>query len=132
MIVASVLVAIGAVIFARHAKNQKEVNEFGGAELIGSGIPVLLELGSHSCIPCKAMMPILSELRIEYAGSLGVSFIDVWKDPSAGEKYNINSIPTQVFFDSSGKELFRHVGFFGKEDILTKWKDLGVDLKKAK
>ena len=38
-------------------------------------------------------------------------------------------IPTQIFFDASGKELFRHVGFYGKEDILGKWKELGVDLK---
>ena len=132
MIVVSVIVAIGAVMFARHAKYQSEIKAFGGPELIGSGIPVLLELGSYSCMPCKAMVPILSELRTEYAGSLGISFIDVWKDPSAGKKYDVNSIPTQVFFDSSGKELFRHVGFFGKEDILAKWKDLGINLKKAK
>jgi thioredoxin 1 len=38
-------------------------------------------------------------------------------------------IPTQIFFDAEGKELFRHVGFFAKEDILAKWKELGVELK---
>ena len=37
-------------------------------------------------------------------------------------------IPTQIFYDASGKELFRHAGFFGKEDILAQWKQLGVDL----
>ena len=37
-------------------------------------------------------------------------------------------IPTQIFLDASGKELFRHVGFFSKDDILAKWKELGVDL----
>ena len=46
-----------------------------------------------------------------------------------GKAYKIKLIPTQIFFDASGKELFRHVGFFGKEDILGKWKELGVDLK---
>jgi thioredoxin 1 len=37
-------------------------------------------------------------------------------------------IPTQIFYNAEGKELFRHVGFFGKEDILAKWKELGVKL----
>jgi len=40
----------------------------------------------------------------------------------------VEMIPTQIFLDASGKELFRHTGFFGKEDILAKWKELGVDL----
>jgi thioredoxin 1 len=50
-------------------------------------------------------------------------------NPDAGKPYSIEMIPTQIFFDASGKELFRHTGFFGKEDILAKWKELGVELK---
>jgi thioredoxin 1 len=61
-----------------------------------------------------------------------VEFIDVWKNPDAGKKYGIEVIPTQLFYDANGKELFRHVGFFGKEDILGKWKELGVDLSGGK
>jgi thioredoxin 1 len=76
------------------------------------------------------MAPILEELKKEYVGSLEVVFIDVWQDRSAGERYGIQLIPTQIFFDSSGKELFRHEGFFAKEDILAKWKELGVDIRK--
>jgi thioredoxin 1 len=38
-------------------------------------------------------------------------------------------IPTQIFYDADGRDLFRHVGFFAKEDILAKWKELGVELK---
>ncbi len=59
---------------------------------------------------------------------LPVEFIDVWKYPEAGKQYGIEMIPTQIFFDAGGKERFRHVGFFGKEDILGKWKTLGVEL----
>ncbi|MEI8064648.1 MAG: organomercurial lyase, partial [Verrucomicrobiota bacterium] len=78
-------------------------------------------------IPCKKMAPILEELKTEYAGKLEVSFIDVWKTPDEAKKYGIQLIPTQIFFDTDGKELFRHEGFFGREDILGKWKELGVD-----
>jgi thioredoxin 1 len=93
-------------------------------------LPKLLDLGANKCIPCKAMAPILEELKQEYAGKLEVEFIDVWKNPDAGKPYKIQMIPTQIFFDTSGKELFRHTGFYGKEDILAKWKELGVDLGK--
>jgi len=55
-----------------------------------------------------------------------VAFSDVRQDPSVGEKYGISVIPTQIFFDKDGKELFRHEGFFPKEDILAKWKELGI------
>jgi thioredoxin 1 len=91
-------------------------------------LPKLLDLGAGKCIPCKMMAPILEELKKEYAGKMIVEFIDVWQNPDAGKPYGIEMIPTQIFFDATGKELFRHVGFFGKEDILGKWKELGVDL----
>jgi thioredoxin 1 len=91
-------------------------------------LPKLIDLGADKCIPCKAMAPILAELKKECAGKMNVEFIDVWKNPDAGKAYGIEMIPTQIFFDTSGKELFRHVGFFGKEDILGKWKELGVDM----
>jgi thioredoxin 1 len=95
-------------------------------------LPKLLDLGAGKCIPCKMMAPILEELKKEYSGRLEVVFIDVWKNPDAGKQYGIEVIPTQIFYDAEGKERFRHVGFFGKEDILAKWKELGVDLSSGK
>ena len=91
-------------------------------------LPKLLDLGASYCMPCKKMAPILEELKKEYAGKLEVEFIDVWKNPDAGNKYGIRLIPTQIFYDATGKELFRHEGFFGREDILSKLKELGADL----
>jgi thioredoxin 1 len=95
-------------------------------------LPKLLDLGANKCIPCKAMAPILEELKKDCAGKLEVEFIDVWKNPDAGKPYGIQMIPTQIFFDTNGKELFRHTGFLGKDDILAKWKELGIDLKTSK
>jgi thioredoxin 1 len=95
-------------------------------------VPRLVDLGASKCIPCKLMAPILEELKKEYTGRLQVDFIDVWKDADAGKKYGIKMIPTQIFYDANGKELFRHEGFFAKEDILAKWKELGVDLSAKK
>jgi thioredoxin 1 len=96
------------------------------------GLPKLLDLGAGKCIPCKMMAPILEEMKKDYTGTLEVEFIDVWKNPDAAKKYGIEIIPTQIFYDATGKELFRHIGFYAKADILAKWKELGVELKTEK
>jgi thioredoxin 1 len=93
-----------------------------------AALPRLVDLGADKCIPCKMMAPILAELEKEYAGQLNVVFIDVWKNRDAGERYGIQLIPTQIFYDATGKELFRHEGFYAKKDILAKWTELGVKL----
>lgn len=97
------------------------------AQSEAKGIPKLVDLGADKCIPCQMMAPILEELKEEYAGRMEVQIIDVWKNPDAGKKYGIQMIPTQIFFDVSGKELTRHTGFLGKEDILAKWKEFGIE-----
>lgn len=91
-------------------------------------LPRLVDLGAGKCIPCKMMKPILDDLKANYTDHFSTEFIDVWENPDAGKQYGIEMIPTQIFYDTEGKELFRHVGFYGKEDILGKWKELGVDV----
>ena len=93
-----------------------------------TALPRLLDLGADKCVPCKMMAPILADLKTELAGTLTVDFIDVWQDPPAAEPYGIRVIPTQIFFAADGRELFRHEGFFGRDEILAKWRELGVDL----
>jgi thioredoxin 1 len=82
-----------------------------------------IELGADKCIPCKAMQPILRDIAQEYKGTIQVVFYDVWKTPRYTNDYGIRLIPTQIFFDENGKEIFRHVGFYAKEDILNMLKD---------
>ena len=85
-----------------------------------------IELGADRCIPCKAMQPIMKEIAETYADRVQVVFYDVWKDPEPGRKYGVQLIPTQVFVDQKGKEIFRHVGLFPKEEILELLKKHGV------
>ncbi|MGA2916050.1 MAG: thioredoxin family protein [Sedimentisphaerales bacterium] len=93
-------------------------------------LPRLVDLGADKCIPCKMMKPALEELDKEYKSKLQVEFYDVWKEPAFAQQYAIRVIPTQIFFGLDGKELFRHEGYFSKEDILVKWKEFGFDLSK--
>jgi thioredoxin 1 len=82
-----------------------------------AALPRLVDLGAGKCIPCKKMAPIIEEMKKDYAGIVDVVFIDVWKDQKAGKPYKIRLIPTQVFFDRNGLEVFRHEGFFSREEI---------------
>ncbi|MGE5706957.1 MAG: thioredoxin family protein [Bacteroidota bacterium] len=88
--------------------------------------PRLLELGADRCVPCTMMQPILAELKKEYAGKVRIDFIDVWKNPEEARRYRVRSIPTQVFFDRKGQEVFRHLGFYSKDAIVRKLKEMGV------
>lgn len=137
VIVAAVVVAAVSAVVLKQSKSPAESPTTAAspsavatatAEAATTKLPKLIDLGADKCIPCKMMKPILDDLRANYADQFITEFIDVWKNPDAGKPYNIELIPTQIFFNSEGKELFRHVGFYGKEDILGKWQELGVDV----
>jgi thioredoxin 1 len=90
-----------------------------------------IELGSVRCIPCKMMVPIMKEIEEKYGDEVKVIFYDVWTDAGRpyAEKYQIRAIPTQVFLDENGKEFFRHVGFFPREELFEVLKKKGVNIK---
>ncbi len=91
----------------------------------GAAIPRLVDLGSTTCIPCKMMAPILEDLAQNYRGQFDVEVIDVRENRPAAQLYGVRVIPTQIFYDAQGVERFRHEGFLSKEDIMSKWKELG-------
>ena len=90
-------------------------------------LPTLVDLGKGTCIPCKKMKPILEELKIEYQGKAMVEVIDLRYDRGAGLIYGIRLIPTQIFYDAEGNEVYRHEGFMDKQSIVKKFAEMGVD-----
>jgi thioredoxin 1 len=96
-----------------------------------ASLPRIVDVGADKCVPCIMMAPILEALKKEYAGVLIVEFVDVWKNPQAGQQYGVRGIPTQIFYDASGKELKRHLGFISKQGILDQFQQLGIPLKPA-
>jgi len=77
----------------------------------------MLDLGAKSCIPCKMMIPVLDAVEKDYAGRASVIFIDVWENRDQSQKYGLRTIPTQIFYNQQGKEVFRHEGFLDKKSI---------------
>lgn len=90
-------------------------------------LPRLVELGAGKCQACKAMAPIIERLRKEYAGRIEVESVDVMEDRERARQIDFNLIPSQVFFDAAGKELYRHEGFMPQDQIEAKFKELGMD-----
>lgn len=96
-----------------------------------AALPRLVDVGAGTCVPCKMMAPILDELGREYAGVFKVDVYDLRQNREAAAQYGVRVIPTQIFYDAAGRELFRHEGFFAKDDIVAKWRELGVPLPTA-
>jgi len=95
-------------------------------EVPAKGMVTMVDLGAKSCIPCKMMAPIMEKLEKDYKGRAAILFIDVWKEPDQAKRFDIRTIPTQIFYDKEGKEVLRHTGFMSEEAIVTQLNKMGV------
>jgi len=96
-------------------------------QALSSGKPTLAEFGRGICIPCKEMKPILEALAAEYKDKLNIVIVEVDEHRDLTNQYRIMAIPTQIFFDGSGKEVTRHIGFWSKEEIHVQLKEMGIE-----
>lgn len=126
LIAAVVVVVVSVAILRRQAPPGPDAARSAPAGTQPVALPRMVDLGADKCIPCKEMAPILVELRKEYSGRATIEFIDVWTNPAAGEPYGVRVIPTQIFFDRYGREVWRHEGFLSKADIVAKLRELGA------
>jgi thioredoxin 1 len=90
------------------------------------GMVTMVDFGAPFCAPCKAMAPFLEKLEKEYKGRAAIVVLDVGKAPEVCERFGINELPTQVFYNKEGKEILRHTGFMKEEAIVKQLKKMGV------
>ncbi len=162
LIPALITIAIGAIWYFKNANKTPMVTDDNPSfalhatdsldleQLKSYGLPIMIDFGADSCIPCKEMAPTLVELNEELRGKVIIKFVDVWKYQSIGEGYPISVIPTQVFFDKEGnpytpkelessqmkmysaKDTDKHVfttheGGMTKQQLLEVFKEMGVE-----
>ena len=125
-----IAVVIGSKALFNNTSNSSSKIVLAEQDFHGEEIKVtFVELGSIGCIPCDKMQPIMKEIEEEYKGQVKVVFHDV--KTAEGEPYkkefNIKAIPTQVFLDKDGKEYFRHLGFFAKDELIKVLQTQGVN-----
>ena len=65
-------------------------------------LPIIIDFGADSCIPCKEMAPVLKTLNVEMQGAAIIKFVDVWKNENAANNFPIQVIPTQIFINADG------------------------------
>ena len=95
-------------------------------ELVSEDMVTMIDLGADSCVPCKMMAPIMEKLKKTYEGKAAIRFVDIYQDKDHAKSFNIRSIPTQIFFDRHGQEVYRHTGFMSEAAIVKQLKKMGV------
>ena len=91
------------------------------------GMVTMIDLGATECIPCKLMAPIMAKMEKQYDGKAVIVFIDVWKHKEQARRFGIRAIPTQIFFNENGREVYRHVGFMSEKAIVNQLKKMGIE-----
>lgn len=110
---------------ARSEDNQAVVEPRPAGPLPGSklenclnnGLPTMADFGMGTCKPCKAMEPILKQATQDYWGKVNILFVELDKYPDLARKYRIAAMPTQIFFDASGKQVDSHMGYMDRSEI---------------
>ena len=130
------VVLVAGLLFTGCGQDKAKTAPAKSVELSSSEkLPKMVDFWSPTCPPCRQMIPILHELDEEYSHAFELVKIDVSKqeNQAAAIQNQIQYIPTQIFYDENGKQIFRHTGYYSKEQILDKWRELGYDMtQKAK
>ncbi len=121
-----ICLVVAAIFLPNLGSKESSAREKLPEDIAQSPLPKLLDFGAGTCIPCKKMTPILQELSEEYKGRIIIKFIEVYKEKELTEANGIQLIPTQIFFDSQNKRVFRHQGFMDKEQIKKVFEDMGI------
>lgn len=88
-------------------------------------LPRMWDYGSTNCLPCKEMEKILHPMMEEYQGKVDIRIVNVYEEQSLAQQARVQMIPTQVFYDPEGSELFRHVGVYPRDSIVAKFREFG-------
>lgn len=91
-----------------------------------SGKPTLADFGSLGCHACDMMQPVIEAVQYRYDGKLTTAFINVRENPILATRYEIHSVPVQVFYDANGNEVFRHSGVYSEKEITDQLSAMGI------
>lgn len=115
----SILMVIAVLVSFTCAQDFSTIPEKGKVTMV--------DIGAKKCIPCKMMAPIMEKLEKAYEGKAHIVFIDVWENRDQAPRFGIKAIPTQIFFNENGEEVWRHEGFLEEKTIVDRLTEMGVE-----
>ena len=78
-------------------------------DIVDGETPVLVSFFAEWCESCKVMPPILQEVKTELKDSIRIIKIDVDKNLTIANKFQIRGVPTMMLF-KEGDILWRESG----------------------
>lgn len=96
------------------------------ATLAWAKTPEVVKLGADWCPPCRQMKPIIAGLSARYTGKVIFKDLDIEKNEALAKQFKVSLIPTTIFYDKKGKPRYVKAGFMGKDEIISKMKELGM------
>ncbi len=82
------------------------------AEVLRSDLPVVLDVWSDGCGPCRMLEPIIMDLAVKYEGRVKVAEANAAQAPATAARLGVLGTPTVLFFKGR-REVERVVGFVG-------------------
>ncbi|MCF7955992.1 MAG: thioredoxin family protein [Phycisphaerae bacterium] len=126
LIIAGIILVFAIIYINSQSKYDDFVKKFDFDKAQARGLPMLVEFGFQVCPPCKMMKPVLKSLDKEHSEDFAIAYIDTVVNPDLARQHGIQEAPTLIFYDKDSNELARIIGYTSKEEILNKWKELGV------
>lgn len=96
-----------------------EIKKENYDEIMGNGMPVVIDFWATWCGPCRMVAPIIDELASEYEGKVLIGKCDVDTNDDIVAQYMVRNIPTIIFL-KDGKQVDKHVGAATKEQLKAK------------
>lgn len=120
------LAAAAAIVFAVAAGPAAASTDPLGDEARGAGKPLIVDFGMTRCLQCIEQSKTMDELQGIIGDRVLLKFVHVGKEEELAEAYKVILIPTLVYLDAQGKEVFRNVGQMKREPMLAKARQLGL------